>query len=480
MVPLSADESATSDDDGDGLALAALAFVFLTLIVLAATPTLLLSRVARTNREVSTVMLPLYEAVRHAGQATERRVSVARGSFITGASQHESQLAESRAEEFAALRVLRTRVPVLGRVAMQRVETLQRLAARRDSLEAALHRLPEPILAYPADLASFDALTDSMHVELDGLRRQVLRATNVRFEDELSWVATRRGAATLLGVAAAIASFAVAWFGRRQRRLKQELQAALSAAEGRRRELERVTESRERLVRGFTHDVKNPLGAASGYLQLLATGIQGRLTAAQTRSVSRANGSIGAALNIVEDLLELARAESGTLEITPVVTDMRALVLDVADEYRAQAETTGLRFVVQVPDFVPPLLTDRRRVGQVLGNLISNAIKYTHNGTVTLRLDLPEPGRVAISVRDTGPGIAAKQQHLLFDEFVRLDPEAADGTGVGLTISQLIAESLHGEIAVWSREGEGTTFTLWLPAGARPGTRSDTHRRPGA
>lgn len=451
----------------EGLTAAALLFILLALLTLAATPTLLVSRVSRTNHEILTVILPAYEAVRHAGAAMERRLSAAHSAFITGAPEEDSLRLASRAEEAAALGVLRLHAPRLSAVAEFRVLALQRLALRRDSLERVLRWLPEPLATYPVALTRFDVITDSMQLQLDGLRGDLLAATTARFRNEMAWASRWRVVAGLLGLVAAAAASAVGWFGWRDRRLKRALRKALLEAEWRRSELERVTESRERLVRGFSHDVKNPLGAASGHLQLLAMGLQGQLTAEQTRSVGRATNSIDAALAIVEDLLELARIENGSLEVTPVPTDLRALVLDVAEVYRAQVEAAGLALHVIVPGEAPSLVTDRRRVAQVLGNLVSNAVKYTRHGAVTLRLESPAAGRVGITVEDTGPGIPGEQQHRLFQEFTRLDPEAAQGSGVGLTISQRIAESLQGEITVWSREGAGSAFTLWLPlAGA--------------
>jgi signal transduction histidine kinase len=125
---------------------------------------------------------------------------------------------------------------------------------------------------------------------------------------------------------------------------------------------------------------------------------------------------------------------------------------------------------VEAPDGLPPARTDDRRVRQVLGNLVSNAVKYTREGEVVIHVDAridraePEgPGEPAIAVTDTGAGISPEQQERLFDEFVPLDPTAGSGAGIGLTISRLIAEVPGARITVESEVGRGTTFTLWLP-----------------
>lgn len=248
----------------------------------------------------------------------------------------------------------------------------------------------------------------------------------------------------------------------------------LEETERRRVELADVMESRARLVRGFSHDVKNPLGAADGYLALMEEGIPNHLSDAHRESVSRARRSIGTALGLIEDLTALARAEAGRIDVKRQPVDVCDIVREIADEYRARAETDGLSMVVDAPDEFPALESDAARVRQILGNLLSNAIKYTDDGGITVRVALrddaraPRAGRwVAVDVRDTGRGIPVEQQKLVFQEFRRLENAGeTTGAGIGLAISQRIARALDGEITVESQAGRGSTFTLWLPLGA--------------
>src|SRR5690606_19914749 len=217
-----------------------------------------------------------------------------------------------------------------------RVDTRRRLVARRDSLEAGIvgaSASAERVETLP----HFDALNAAMLRQVQRLRGELSSATDELLDDNASWAARQRQVAVLLGVVAAAAALVLGWFGLQQHRLRHTAQHALALAERRREEVERVTESRARLMRGFTHDMKNPLGAASGYLQLLADGIMGNMTAQQARSVTRASGSIASAIHLVDELLELARAESGNLEIRQVPTDLCRLVRDVAEDYRGQA-----------------------------------------------------------------------------------------------------------------------------------------------
>jgi PAS domain S-box-containing protein len=239
-------------------------------------------------------------------------------------------------------------------------------------------------------------------------------------------------------------------------------------------ERERVAESRTRLIRGFTHDVKNPLGAADGFLALLLDGVHGELAAPQTASVERARRSIRSALDLIAQVLEVARAEAGELDIRARSVDVNALVSQAAEDWRAQAQANGLSLSLELAPDLPTIESDPARVAQVIANLVSNAIKYTpRGGRITLRAQAPVApvARVArtdgewivIEVADTGKGIAAAQQAMLFREFTRFEPQAAHGAGIGLAISQHVAHALGGEIRVRSAPDLGSTFSLWLP-----------------
>jgi len=253
-------------------------------------------------------------------------------------------------------------------------------------------------------------------------------------------------------------------------RLYQAARRARAEAERRRAELLRLTESRSRLMRGFGHDVKNPLGAADGYLQLLEEGVAGELDEKVREGVSRARRSIRTALELIEDLLALARWEASSVEVEPSPTDVREAVRTIVEEYRAQAEAKGLDLRTELPDELPLIECDAARIRQVLSNLLSNALKYTERGSITVRVEereggaAPAPGKwVAVDVVDTGPGIPEEKQRLLFREFTRLEPGRRRGAGVGLAMSRRIARALGGDVTLDSTPGKGSTFTLWLP-----------------
>jgi signal transduction histidine kinase len=257
----------------------------------------------------------------------------------------------------------------------------------------------------------------------------------------------------------------------------------LEDSERRREELQRVTESRARLMRGFSHDVKNPLGAADGYLSLLEDGIRGELADPQRGSIGHARRLLGSALELIDDLLELARAEAGQLEIELAPTDVREATREMTEEYRAQAEAAGLTLDLEVPAEISIIECDPTRVRQVVSNLLSNAIKYnSEKGHVLIRVEereragSDEPDAwVLVHVQDTGPGIPDEKRALLFQEFSRLRSNDAEGTGIGLAMAQKVAQALGGRVTLESEVGRGSVFSLWLPL-RRVGERRKTAR----
>jgi signal transduction histidine kinase len=451
--------------------LSAFAFVILSLAALAVAPAVQLARIGEMQREMAATLLPLYDRLRHLALTMERQSAAVRGYLLTGDAQYAEQLDSVRVSEVAALDDLEPLARRLGPGAEAELGALRSLSARRYAENAALMRARAGPVEYQATFPRLEQLRDSILIHVVALESELVRITGEGFAAEARGLQMQRALSFALGALAILAALLVGWFARRQIHLTRLAERSLAEATRRREELERVTESRERLMRGFSHDLKNPLGAADGYLHLLSEGVLGPLSDRQAHSVGRASRSIGGAIHLVEDLLELARAESGKLEIRMEPTDLRGVVADAAEEYRAQAEARGLKLGTRLPEVPFPVVTDGARVRQVLGNLIANAVKYTAAGAVTVRLDDARSGtpggigRIAIHVDDTGPGIPPEQLGRLFEEFVRLDTATERGTGIGLTISRRIAEALGGEITVHSEPGSGSTFTLWLPHG---------------
>jgi signal transduction histidine kinase len=163
------------------------------------------------------------------------------------------------------------------------------------------------------------------------------------------------------------------------------------------------------------------------------------------------------------------------LQDTPL--DAGEIVREIAEEHRAQAEAKGLSLDVKLPRRLPAMRSDPARVRQILGNLVSNAVKFTDHGSVELGVEetngegpSASGSGVAMHVRDSGPGIPPEKVTLLFREFSRLESNK-EGIGIGLAISHRLAEALGGEIRVASEPGQGSTFTLWLPRERRQSGR---------
>ncbi len=334
------------------------------------------------------------------------------------------------------------------------------------------------------DIAASEATPDAAVVLLEqGLYRQTLEAAGQAARSIRQTIRERqagidgfersfRFAYGFLFLMASLVAVYMAILKARVRSLAEEAETRRGEMEVAMRRTEQAVAARADLIRGFTHDVKNPLGVADGYAELLLLGLRGELAPPQRETVSRIRGAIHGALEITEELLDLNRLESGGLRIEREPCDLTALVRDAVQHHAAAASAAGLSIHFVESGNKPPstTYTDPNRARQVLQNLLSNAVKYTRPpGEVTVRVDFhtgspDSPGAWArVSVRDTGVGIAQEDHDRIFNEFHRVPGSAASGHGLGLAISRRLARLLGGDITVESTPGEGSTFTLSLP-----------------
>jgi signal transduction histidine kinase len=465
------------DEERDWLPVAAFTFVVLALIALTVIPGVLLRRVTTVAQEFATTILPANEALRDLAFAMEERVAVSRSRFLSNDPRYNPRMAQAKRAEEKALQTIEELAPRFGATTASHLESLRGYMARRDSIEAELFVAGATLEAYRAALPRFDAIRDSMLVELTGFRQELMRVTGARVAEEARWVELQRVLSFALGVVALLAAFIAGWFARRQRQLRRGIQTALEEANRQRaiaehhgEELARATEARVRLLRGVTHDVKNPLGAAKGYAELLRMEIKAPLLPEQRPFVDGIQRSVDSALAMITDLLDVARADSGGLSVERVEIDLGALADAAVADHRSAAVSAGHTLEVHRPAEPLHVLTDPARVGQVLGNLLSNAIKYTPSpGRITVRsgIERRSDGETwaTIRVSDTGPGIPPDQRDAIFDEFARLDDGGAQsGHGLGLAIARRIARLLDGDLTVEDAPGGGAAFILWLRA----------------
>lgn len=215
-----------------------------------------------------------------------------------------------------------------------------------------------------------------------------------------------------------------------------------------------------------SHELRTPLSSVTGYAEFLEDEMGGPLTEEQKQYVREIQKGSRRLQHLVDDLLDFARLEAGTFALACQEIDLaRVLATEVAS-LRPQAEAAQLELSVEVPDGPHPLFADAQRIGQVILNVVGNAIKFTPPGgriEVTLAR---QPGEMRVEVRDTGPGIAAEHLSHLFERFFQVDPSLTrthGGTGLGLAISKALVEAHGGSIGVRSEPSHGSTFWFTLP-----------------
>ncbi len=438
------------------------AFIVLALLLLLVVPPLL----QRQTDEVRTQVGSLAESARDFSDDVERdlaeELSAERGFALTGQSTYRARFEGARRHHALAFAELRPIVAQLGYGVPKRLEELEQAlsaweAAPANALSGSLTReqyvavLPTQELLFQKTItaaANFDAEIGRVVSENRLLARRA----------ELLQIWLTIG----LGVFALVAVLLLA-------RLARELQNAAVQEAQLNADIAKLFESRARFIRGFTHDLKNPLGAADAYAQLIEQGVISDPTRF-AQSVGRIRASIRAALHLINDVLDLARAEAGELPLRLEPIDVTRITGQIADEYKAQADAADLALEVQIDPGLPSVVSDELRVRQVLGNLISNAIKYTpHGGQVGIRVFTQQDGQhghahwTGIQVWDTGPGIPEDMRDRIFEEFTRIDL-AKPGVGLGLAISKRIAGAMGGRLSLENGAGPGSRFTLWLPA----------------
>jgi PAS domain S-box-containing protein len=218
----------------------------------------------------------------------------------------------------------------------------------------------------------------------------------------------------------------------------------------------------------MSHELRTPLNAIAGYADLIEIGAYGAATAEQRNAVARIQMNQRHLLGLINEILDFSKIEAGVLRLDVEPLDAREVVTTAEEMMRAQMHRRGIDFNAE-PGAVPLLLRgDRERVVQICLNLLSNAAKATAvGGHVTLRAER-QGERIAIRVRDTGVGIAAEEHESIFAPFTQLGRTLArpgeGGTGLGLAISRELARAMGGDLGVESQPGEGSAFTLWLPA----------------
>src|SRR5712672_466142 len=269
------------------------------------------------------------------------------------------------------------------------------------------------------------------------------------------------------------------------RELEQRVQArtvqlgdANKELELRNREVERATRLKSRFLASMSHELRTPLNAIVGFSDLLAEGVPGELNLKQKRFVNHIKQGSAHLLQLINDILDLSKIEAGQLELHCEGFQVNDALPEVLSTIRPLAMAKNIQVLHKLDaDF--PVYADRVRFKQILYNLLSNAVKFTPKGG-QISIECVENGDfICISVTDTGIGIRAEDQGIIFEEFRQVEggkDSTQEGTGLGLAITKRLVEQQGGKISLASELGKGSRFTFTLPAGAKAKTKtSATH-----
>ena len=268
----------------------------------------------------------------------------------------------------------------------------------------------------------------------------------------------------------------------REWRTTRETAALASQVQARNTELAAANRLKSEFLATMSHEIRTPLNAILGYTEILEMGLSGPVTPEQSSQLARITSSGKHLLGLIDDILDLSRIEANRLSVTRRPARVGRAMDDALALLRPQATVRRVALVSECDDSDDRYLGDEQRVQQILANLLANAVKFTPaGGQVTLRCgraaELPHGTDAAsggpwicFTVVDTGVGIAAEHHQRIFQPFVQGDSgytRAHGGAGLGLTISRRLARLMGGELTLESTEGEGSRFTLWLPAAER-------------
>jgi PAS domain S-box-containing protein len=235
-------------------------------------------------------------------------------------------------------------------------------------------------------------------------------------------------------------------------------------------ELENASLAKDRFLASMSHELRTPLNAIIGFTGTLLMKLPGPLNVDQEKQLRTIQTSSRHLLSLINDLLDLAKIESGKVEMNLESLNCQSIIEDVSTTLRTLAETKKLNFEISVPDQDLMIRTDRRSLTQILINLTNNAIKFTDKGTVRIELHGRREKGVElaeITVVDSGIGIRPEDQAKLFQAFMQVDSSSTrpyEGTGLGLHVSQKLAGMIGGRVSFESVYGKGSRFTISLPA----------------
>jgi CheY-like chemotaxis protein/CHASE3 domain sensor protein len=263
---------------------------------------------------------------------------------------------------------------------------------------------------------------------------------------------------------------------------KDALQQSHAILTAKSAELQSANEYKSEFLANMSHELRTPLNSTLILAKLLADNKEGNLTDTQVKYAQTISSAGRDLLTLINDVLDLSRIEAGKIDVSPEPVNLESSVDSLVKLFQPQATDKRLQFAVTIEPGTPQQIrTDPQRLSQILKNLLSNALKFTEEGEIELRVFPAGPASVAFAVRDSGVGIEPHQHDVIFEAFRQADGSIHrkfGGTGLGLSISRDLAQLLGGAIEVQSTPGKGSTFTLTLPLDYSGAARSAPRAEP--
>lgn len=232
------------------------------------------------------------------------------------------------------------------------------------------------------------------------------------------------------------------------------------------KDLKKLNRMKSEFISTVSHELRTPLTSMRNSIELLASGKAGEINEKQETLLGIAARNIVRLSTLVDELLDLSKIESGKLRLRYSDVDLATMINDVIATFQTQAERKSMTLVRQCPESMPPVHSDAGRVEQILCNLVSNAIKYTHEGGRIIVSTIQKDDHVEVSVADNGIGLSPEDRKLIFDRFYQVGEDLTaptDGFGLGLHIVKRLVRELCGKISVDSEIGKGSRFFFTLP-----------------